>query len=351
MTIHSIVLSVDYEIFGNGSGCIDACMLAPANLIMQIADKYQAPITFFVDVSEIMIFESEPAFKGLVEKVKEQLIVAVRNGHDVQLHLHPQWSGAIYNDEGWEVNGSTWRIGDLPIRNIEEQVLNAKSWLENLIQPSSPDYKCIAFRAGGWCIQPSVNVIEALIKAGIEIDSTVAPGMKDKSPGQWFDFTSCSNKAYWKVGDEVTVEGSSPLIEFPILTGNISKLRHLQALRYAKSVNNGLANGCHGNYTMPGTYRSKVRKALDKLSKLGMAMLDFSTMPAEILIDLTQQWQMKFSRSENIVPIVAISHTKNFTEKSKIEFESYCKWAKNEGCHFTTFKALTLSLGQPGLSK
>ncbi|WP_417775729.1 hypothetical protein [Stutzerimonas xanthomarina] len=336
MSVASIKLTVDYEIFGNGSGCISSCILTPAKSIMSIAESYNAPITFFVDCSELISLEREKSTSHLVSEVKNQLIQAVKSGHDVQLHIHPQWVGANYKDNRWVVDVRRWRIGDLSQLDIESQLKEGKDWLENLIKPSAPAYRCIAFRAGGWCIQPSQKIIAALTKTGIHIDSTVAPGMNNKSQGQWFDFSTCVEKPYWHVGDEVTKEGNSELIEIPIATGRISRIRHLRALYRAKASNNGLAHGCYGSYEISGIGRSGLKNSFDKLLKLGNVMLDFSTMPSEVLIEITQNWLKRFPNSRNI-PVIAIAHTKNFTKLSSSSLDEYCRWCDSQGFKFGTY--------------
>lgn len=198
------VLTIDYEIFGDGSGCVENCVIKPAEKIMKIAKNFDVPVTFFVDALEFIIMEQCLTTKKQVLKVKEQLKSAILKGHDVQLHLHPQWEGAFYQQErGWCVNMKKWRIGNLPYKEILELLQKGKYWLEKLLNPIKPDYKCIGFRAGGWCIQPSYNVIRALREIGIKIDSTVAPGLKSFLPGEWFDFTSVPGLSYWRVNDNV----------------------------------------------------------------------------------------------------------------------------------------------------
>ena len=44
----SLVLTLDYELYGNGSGNVFQHIIAPTEKILQLADKYNAKITIFL---------------------------------------------------------------------------------------------------------------------------------------------------------------------------------------------------------------------------------------------------------------------------------------------------------------
>jgi hypothetical protein len=66
-------------------------------------------------------------------------------------------------------------------------------------------------------------------------------------------------------------------------------------------------------------------------------MLDVSTMPADMLIEITRQWILRFGEDESPIPLVAIAHTKNFSPASEQNMAAYMAWAKGEGMIFSTF--------------
>ncbi len=82
---------------------------------------------------------------------------------------------------------SRWRIADLSDGEIRVLLKEGRTWLEDLARSRQPDYRCIAFRAGGWCIQPSERVVRTLRKLDFLIDSSVAPGMRNTTKGEWVD--------------------------------------------------------------------------------------------------------------------------------------------------------------------
>ena len=49
-----LILTVDYEIFGNASGSPLKCVVEPAERILSIAKHFAAPVTLFVEALEIM---------------------------------------------------------------------------------------------------------------------------------------------------------------------------------------------------------------------------------------------------------------------------------------------------------
>ncbi len=330
-----LILTVDYELFGDGSGCIDQCIVTPAEKILKIANQYSAKVTFFTDAIEFIKMGQEKEFDEAINRVKKQLSGSVHNGHDVQLHVHPQWLQANYLNHQWKVDFNAWRIADLKQEEILFVFKESIHWLDNVISSDNLNYTCNAFRAGGWCIQPSEKVIQALQQIGIKIDSTVAPGFRNLSQGEWSDFSNVPNEAYWLSNRDVCNDSASGIIEVPIATGKIGKFHHLNVIRNAKKQ--GMAQNCMGSYQGPDQLYQKTKGKLGKLLHLGNVMLDFSTMPSDVLIAITKQWIEQYSSLEKTLPIVAIAHTKNFTKASEIALEEYLSWAKDENLIFSTY--------------
>jgi hypothetical protein len=102
--------------------------------------------------------------------------------------------------------------------------------------------------------------------------------------------------------------------------------------------NSRFAPNCHGSYAIRSVgpldrAAANVRKLLD----LGLARLDFSTMPAQILAAITEDWMRRFSNPHRTTPIVAIAHTKNWTERSMRHLTDYLTWARGAGIRFSTY--------------
>ncbi|HEB86994.1 MAG TPA: hypothetical protein ENI68_08280 [Gammaproteobacteria bacterium] len=247
LSVH-LILTVDYELFGNGLGCIDRCVIDPAERMMGIVQECLAPLTFIVEATEFIAME---AGGESVDGVRRQLALAVAQGHDTQLHVHPQWEQAArLSDGAWHVDDHRWRMGDLPFEDTLRLLRTGKEWLEAVV--NAADYRVTTFRAGGWCIQPSGAAVQALLKLGFRVDSTVAPGFRNAARGEWSDFRSVPRRPYWNVDGDVCREASSGLWEVPIVTGRIAAWRHLRAVKSSRtSGDGGFACGCEGNYLGP----------------------------------------------------------------------------------------------------
>lgn len=335
----NIILSIDYEIFGDGSGNVNSCMIKPLDKMLELASRYHASLVIFAETMEIQVLQDSEQYKTESEAICKQLQVAYANGHDVQLHLHPQMQGANIQANGQfgSLKAEKWRIGNLDKNETQQLIKQGKQWLEQLLQPIDKHYQCIAFRAGGWCIQPSEAIISSLLENGVLIDSTVAPGAKSADKSTWFDFRkSPLHKAYWKADSDILQPSSKGIYELPITTSNISWLKHLSII-INNMHNDSLAPDCHGSYNVPGEKNSRLLSKIRKLANLGHVMLDISTMPAETLIKITQNWQNKFAHESDLTA-VAIGHTKNFSSRSAIEFEKYLQWAKKQNHQFISYQ-------------
>ena len=336
MTAH-LILTVDYEVFGNGQGCVKHCVVEPASRLLRLADRFDAPVTLFAEAAEFMAMEREMG-PGAVRDVREQLAGAVAGGHDVQLHLHPQWQGAKKRDGGWELDLDRWRIGDLQEDEIEDLIAVSRAWLDDVAFARTPGGHCLAFRAGNWCIQPSAAVVRSLGRQGFRVESTVVPGMRRSERGQWSDFRSAPDLPFWRVESDVCRAGASGLWEVPIVSARVPRLEQLAAeLQARKTENSRFAPNCSGSYATRSGGLDRVTANVRKLLDLGLAKLDFSTMPARTLVTITEDWLRRFDDPRRPTPIVAIAHTKNWTDRSTSHLTEYLTWARGVGIQFSTY--------------
>lgn len=215
-TIH-IIISGDYEVFGNGTGDVMNCMIKPTNDILNICDRHGAKYTIFTEMCEYWAFKkySKELEKvlGYVphEEIERQLKDAIVRGHDVQLHLHPQWIDAEYKNKKWILNYKWWRLPLAPhglgskddIKSLRGIFHKGKSDLEYLLKEVSPEYQCIAFRAGAYCIQPMEDVFKAMKEVGMYIDSTVHKWCYNIDDPDYYDFRNAySNVEPWRAHPE-----------------------------------------------------------------------------------------------------------------------------------------------------
>ena len=243
----TILLTLDYELYGNGSGDVFKHMIEPTNRILEIAQKYNLRLTFFFEIVEYWKLKKEwekgnnmGYTQNPVAAIENQLCISYKAGHDIQLHIHPQWVDAVYEDGKWNVNLNDWRlscynrIGEYSLLNLFQK---GKETIENLIKPIDPNYECIALRAGGYNIQPSYDIVKVMKKTGIYVDSSVYPGGKETGILSDYDYSSIPfDIGYWFVSDELEKIGKSELVELPIVAFPMNRWEKYLSLERMKSI-------------------------------------------------------------------------------------------------------------------
>ena len=328
---HHLILTVDLEVFGNGSGCVQQCACAPLERMARLVEAYGARLEIFVEAIEFAVMEGDPAHADTVRAVKRQLADMVRRGHQLQIHIHPQWDGAYPDDakQGWVFKGGTWRTGDTDPDRLVHLLHMSNAWIREAVQEVHEDYGCSVFRAGGWCIQPSEEVVPVLRSMGLNIDSSVAPGLANDDPDTWYDFRSSPEKPWWRVDAEVDRPGSGDFIEVPIAAPRVNAARHLRA-RVARRREGEFAPGCVGTYSGRKGGMQGISRIWKKARDARRAMLDYCTLPADLMIDGIQEWIGRFGEVDGPIPVVAIGHTKNFSESAERELEKLLVWVSEQ---------------------
>ena len=124
-------------------------------LIMDIADRYGIPLTFFVEVLNKYYFgeeESRTVCKYIIDR-----------GHDVQLHLHPNYLNFTLPDP------RQMKFSDLiGTYSLSKQVELIEEGKSILVKNGVPEP--IAFRAG--CFGANQDTLRALKETGFIIDSS-----------------------------------------------------------------------------------------------------------------------------------------------------------------------------------
>ena len=167
-----LALTHDWELRGDGSGDIEEIQFAPMRRLLEIYEKFGARTTFLPDVMQQVTFRNlesaHPELKPLADAWDEHALAAFRQGHDIQLHLHSQWSDAKYEGGRWSLRGE-WSLLKYAREQTMRMLGESKSYLEDLLQPVQRDYRCVAFRASALALAPSGNLLSTLLDLGIEI--------------------------------------------------------------------------------------------------------------------------------------------------------------------------------------
>ncbi len=201
-----LILTIDYELFlGEKTGTVRKCMIEPTEKLSLILEKNDSKMTVFWDVLHYYrLLELEKDYSVLMKRrilIEEQILDLVKRGHDIQLHLHPHWLDANYENSKWNFKYDRFKLHTLSnekrkndINTITGCIAITKKLIEDLIRKEMPNYKVTTFRAGGYLIEPFEILRDALVENGIKIDSSVCPDLFNDHGIFSFDFRNYPNE-------------------------------------------------------------------------------------------------------------------------------------------------------------
>ena len=134
--------------------------------------------------------DKHPELRELADEWEKHVRETYRQGHDVQLHIHPQWSDAELVDGKWRLT-SDWSILNYSLEDARKMLTAGKSYLETLLRAVDPEYRCVSFRSGSWCIAPSPHLLSLLAELDIVFDMSIVAGLRCDTRNIQLDFTKC----------------------------------------------------------------------------------------------------------------------------------------------------------------
>ena len=340
-TIH-LALVDDWELSGNGSGDIRQLQFEPMRRLVSIYNRLGIHGSFNAEVMQQITFrqhqDQHKELKELADEWDDTVRETFRQGHDIQLHVHPQWQNAEYHDGRWKLT-SDWSILNYPREVALHLLRSGKEYLENLLKDISPTYHCVSFRSGAWCIAPSPYMLDLLVELGIVFDMSIVAGVKYDTRNIKLDYTGCEEDflPYYpvmtdarKISDKV-----EPIICVPTncfyasrrqvlqhhLDKAVSKIRSKIAGPTTVS-NNGRSVEAYGEeWAQVDSLTKKIyRKGIvpylrGKHTISDLAQLDFPLM-MEMLDSIRKR-----SRASGLtdVPVVLENHTKDLQNFSDLE--------------------------------
>src|SRR6266513_3326898 len=189
-----LALTHDWELRGDGSGDIEEIQFAPMRRLLAIYKKAGARTTFLPDVMQQIRFRSlqdeHPELKRDADSWDEHAQEAYARGHDIQLHLHSQWSNAEYENGRWQLRGD-WSLLSYDRDSGVKMISDSRSYLENALHSIDPQYRCVAFRASALALAPSAHLLSSLAALGIEIDVSMAGGVYLNNDTLQLDYRTC----------------------------------------------------------------------------------------------------------------------------------------------------------------
>ena len=213
-----VFLTFDYELyFGEHTGSVEKCITGPTDLLTKMANKNGIKLCHFVDIGFLLKMESQlkqfPSLNKDHSLICNQLDALWKNGHDLQLHIHPHWEDSFYDGNKWVCNVERYKLSDFSQQDINSIIKRYKHRLEQFTGSES----AFAFRAGGWCIQPFEQIKDPLYEAGIRVDSSVFANGNYYSSQYNYDFRGAPLKSIWKFNtDPLKEDENGHFTELPI---------------------------------------------------------------------------------------------------------------------------------------
>jgi len=283
----NVALSFDYELFfGENYGTADEILFDPTNQLLDTLDKYQAKATFFADVLSVYMHEKY-GLTDYCQKFKNQIADMVARGHDVQLHIHSNWLKSTWKDGKWDFDIASYRIHTFGFDDDAEWSVGkiirwGKQFLEETLQAVNPSYRCVAYRAGGYSIQPHAELFRVLLENGIYIDSSVAMLQEAHNVNE-YDYKDIPDRNGWWIGldspiNEPTKKKSGAVYEIPVAYYKPSLIKRLFKPKEERVIPHKLK----GSYIkMPSSGSSS---AVAQRSKLRM-LLNYNKTPRILAFD------------------------------------------------------------------
>lgn len=340
-----IFLTFDHELpLGGITSSWDDAIFNPTQKVMDIANDQAVPITLFTDVLCAIRF-AELGIDEFVGNYEKQLLAAMAGKHDVQLHLHPHWLSStvkgtrFVTSTDFSFNNFVNFKGNSSIESIIERGVK---YLHDLLQKANHDYKCIAYRAGGYNLgdsQAYSRIIKALSDFGILYDSSICKGYFFSSGISKVDYRKTPSAPNWYLSylNHYDSSSLSNILEVPIAGIPKSIFEVPTFLKMKKMASRAPANrGFQIHEGNPGTFINRIKM----FTSSRMLGFDNYTYSHEYLMKILD-YNVKQYKDHEEVLLSVVGHPKSMGEYSLEMMKRFIGNArmKYSDLVFTTFSA------------
>ncbi|MCY2990957.1 MAG: hypothetical protein NTY19_24240 [Planctomycetota bacterium] len=340
-----LLYSDDYEVCLGGNYRPETEVLVDTTArVLATCEQLQVPMTLFTDVACLWRYR-EFGGQAFVDAVEAQLQAAIGRGHDVQAHLHPHWletqiewdsaghSHYTYSPRKFLLGGGGGEQPDDLFALTLSLGQRLRGYLQGLLRPVAPEYRCVAFRAGGYGLQPGMEqIVAALHQAGFRIDSSIVPGMKYNSNVNRIDFTSASDEGNYYLGGAA----GYGLFEVPVVAGPVSRaaiaahqsrklVRKLLGRLRSRAVTPPVGYAAQQVDSGGGQPRSQLAARIGARLKewaRGWAMLELTEDPA-YLWHITRSYVDRLGTTDGDLYFSFSCHSKSATQRSLQALQQY----------------------------
>lgn len=324
-----ILLTLDYELFLNDkTGTVQNCLEKPIFELQKICEKHSFHYTVFVDAAYLYMLKQMKATSKELEEDYQRVCENIRwiksKGHDIQLHIHPQWYYSKFAQGLWELDWEHYRLSDM---NPEEAAIcfkASKDLLDEIIGK-----KTTIYRAGGYSL-PGSDYFNLFKDNGIDADSSVLPGIKEITSTHKFDYSGLPQIPY-RFNDVSEPHPDGIFVELPIsFAKKFFITKYLSIKKKFMTDNENVNWGDGGDNPVVGI-ANKLKKRLSSftLFKQPRATIDYQSF-------FFLRPTYKNSRKYGYMNI--IGHPKNFSPASLIYFDTFVKNCLAAGDRFITAK-------------
>lgn len=328
--VMNIYITLDYELFmGEKVGSVDNCLIIPTNHLLNVLSKFEAKATFFVDAAYLLqlsrLSSRYPSLNKDYISISKQLKDIVAKGHEVQLHIHPQWYKARYEGGRWILNQDIYKISDIDSEELYSIFEVSKSLLEQIIGK-----QVIAYRAGGYSIQSFENIKKLFKKNGLLIDSSVLSNKTNITDSQYFDYRTIKGGFVYRFSDDVIkIDPNGQFVELPITTHHIPLFRYIYFYRQFKSTPKSRKSKFGDGIPAKTVERRRKKNIFRRVVSTLCGVLD-NKVQASIDNGLSVFLDACFRKSINKEIMVIIGHPKNLSASSLEDFTHFLE--KNRNC-------------------
>ena len=361
-----VIVSIDYEIHGNGDGCPNELMVKPIDRMIRLFDQFGAKVTIMADVAEILKFKEYKTLYSVdrysYDKIIHQLRQSISSGHDVQLHLHSGYFNSEFAENKIKQDWLEYDLTNLSYEKIHERIKLSKEFLEYQLRAVKPGYRCHVFRAANWSMVPTENIFRALVNNCIDIDTSVFKWGKS-CDRVFFDYTNAPDKLIPWLVDETAIckkQLNSELLEVPIYTEYKMFFSFITYSRIRRMIHTCF----HKHPAVTQEEKNRIRKHKEKeatsianlkLNKLIRFIHLFTKKHAwkfDINHSSRNQMIKAFNRIEKEygdfrvdLPIVLTGHSKSFFKRNEKKLKKVLKYIKSNPdlYKFSTFDEISIS--------
>lgn len=326
-----ICISFDYELFmGENYVTEHKVLIEPSEAIGDMLAAEGVSGCFFADVCCPMQYRKmgEEEFPAQFD---QQLRDLTKKGHDIQLHIHPHWLKATEIGKRVQFDREFYRLHNwekVSFNAMEKIIHHGVEYLRRVLLPVKPDYKCIAYRAGGYCLQPEKNLASILYHEGIRIDSSVCYGHSHNGDGMQYDYRRIAPNSNCYFNSEHTINENiqecipEGVLEVPVAGYGTFPFRVIASKLNAK-ITDTPANG-YGMKLQKVADAQNKRKLADKVTKtvsaVNMVTFDFHN-AASMIYMINRLYKEMHCKGKDVF-LATIAHPKSL---SKEHIENMCQ--------------------------